>query len=196
MVSPALVGEPAVKEPNVGARKFGVGLEDLKDGRIGLEGVYLWALSDLMDEQRKQADVGAHVKDAIVVFDRYAVSEVSLARKDLLIEVIGFILVELSDRGAVGQPIARLAGDERGAIGRDHEVGCQLFVPVGAGPVEDNGFAHVGVLFQSGFDLSGLNAIATQLDLVVGAAEELDVAVRPGSGRGPRSYTIGRQARH
>ena len=42
----------------------------------------------------------------------------------------------------------------------------------------DNGFAHGGMAQQRGLDLTGLDAKAAQLDLVVDAAQELEVAVR------------------
>ena len=38
--------------------------------------------------------------------------------------------------------------------------------------------AHVGVLMQRGLDLARLDPKATQLDLIVGATKELDIAVR------------------
>ncbi|RPK70345.1 hypothetical protein EES42_16830 [Streptomyces sp. ADI95-17] len=56
-------------------------------------------------------------------------------------------------------------------------VGDQAFV---AGPVladDDRGLGHGGVADQHGLDLAQLDAVAAQLDLLVGAAEEDDLAV-------------------
>ena len=54
---------------------------------------------------------------------------------------------------------------------------------------DDNRFSNTGVLRQHRFDLAGLDPIAAYLDLIVEAAQILDVAVRPNSAPGLRSYT-------
>src|SRR6185436_5954794 len=69
----------------------------------------------------------------------------------------------------------------RGVLGVD-DIGDEAFV---AGPVlagEHGGFAHGGMLGEAGLDLPELDAEAADLDLLVVAAEEVEVAVGPIAG--------------
>ncbi|GLZ28521.1 hypothetical protein Lesp02_07110 [Lentzea sp. NBRC 105346] len=73
------------------------------------------------------------------------------------------------------------------AFGTAHQVGDQPLVPRPVLAQQHGGLADVRVFEQHGLDLAELDAVAVQLDLVVRAAEELEVAVGapPGQVTGP-----------
>ena len=58
------------------------------------------------------------------------------------------------------------------------DIGDELLVPGRRLPRDDGGFADPGDVAQRRFDLAGFDAETAQLDLLIGAAEVIDGAVR------------------
>ena len=65
----------------------------------------------------------------------------------------------------------------------DGEVGDESFVAGAVFPGEDDGFFDVGIPCELGFDFAEFDAEAADLDLVVVAADEFDVAVGVAAGQ-------------
>ena len=57
------------------------------------------------------------------------------------------------------------------------QIGHQALVALAVFAEDDDGLADAGAFFQQRFDLARLDAMAAQLDLIIGAAQEIDVAV-------------------
>ncbi len=57
------------------------------------------------------------------------------------------------------------------------EVGDEAFIAWGILASDDDGVFDVGVLGEAGFDLAWFDAEAADLELVIGTAEELDLAI-------------------
>ena len=66
----------------------------------------------------------------------------------------------------------------RGSCGRSCDIGHQALVCAGVLASQHHGLAHARVAEQGVLDLAELDAEAADLDLMVDASQELDVAVR------------------
>ena len=169
--------------------QLGVQPEGLEQRRNGLEGVDRRARHLCPHRHREEPDVGAHVEHAGAGRDRDAVTQVGGPLEHLPVEEAGLGPVPLDHHHPVGEierrPALRQAGllhsqllaHGVGVLQARHEVGHEPPVPRSVLAGHHRGFLHPGMLGQRGLDLARLDAVATDLHLMVDAAQELEHAV-------------------
>ena len=82
----------------------------------------------------------------------------------------------------VGQFGAELRAAQRAQSGSGvrrfgHQIGDQPLIAFAVFAQHDDGLADAGRFLEQRFDLAGFDAMAAQLDLIIGAAQKLDVAI-------------------
>ena len=80
--------------------------------------------------------------------------------------------------GQLGVESGAQGGCSLSVRGLSNQIGNQPLVAFAVFAENDNGLADAGRFFEQRLDLARLDAMAAQFDLVVGAAQEIDIAVR------------------
>src|SRR5262245_55409471 len=130
-----------------------------------------------MDQQCEQPDICSHVKYASAFVKRYPVSEVHPVSEYLLVEEVCFMFVLVSDNQIVRQPVKLMPVEARVQGLRAGDISYQPFIARLTFFRKRNGLLDCGVISQSRFDLSGLDAEPAYLHLRISPSEELYIAV-------------------
>src|SRR5262245_2599570 len=151
--------------------------------------------ASLSDEKRKETNIGAHIKNAVAVIQGYAVSEITIALEDLVINKVGLTLILMEHRQAVRQRAvirggsgirfseAQKLNNWRSMRGRRGVVRHQSLFPKRIFLRDHHRFPHPVMLHHPRFDFSQLNAEAPNLHLKIISSQKLDRSVVPPSGQ-------------
>src|SRR5215475_16051759 len=101
-----LVGYADVEGLDIRSVRSAVCFQKVIHNRSGFEGVNLWVLAAAHYEQRKQPNIGSDVHYRSSVLQPDPVSQVALILKNLLVNIIRLILVQMNDFQAVRQNIS------------------------------------------------------------------------------------------
>ena len=85
--------------------RAGIGREARERHGIRLEGNHAQVAGEAAGKHREQPDIGARIHNAVAVLDGDAVPQICLKLENLVIDVVGFVAVQVRDHGAIGQRV-------------------------------------------------------------------------------------------
>ena len=97
--------------------KFGVRLQRLKGRRRRLERIDRRALGFLLDKEAKEANVRADVDNGVTLLQGDAMLQITTIHKNLFVDILGLVGIEMRNRQPVGQAMLRLAAKQAVAFG-------------------------------------------------------------------------------
>ena len=127
-----LVRHADVEGPDIRSVGIAVCLQKVIHNRSRFEGINLWVCTAAHHKQRKEPDIGPDIDHRIPVLQADAMPQIALILKNLLVDIVRLILVQMNDFQAVRQNVSRTIPE---ALLRPFLVEIHERMPIPYGPL-------------------------------------------------------------